>query len=129
MSVWGKSLHCNISISWGNFFQGLQWSWVKVAINRRIGSEMESLLSLIVWRRGTVVLKEVLRHFHTFIKMIYFGWVRDTLSQCPSWLYPADFYGLLFYSPLRKVCVFHLLGAYYIISSPRWKCWIIHIPR
>ena len=36
---------------------------------------METLLSLINVRRETVKLKEVLGYFHTFIKMVYFGWV------------------------------------------------------
>ena len=36
---------------------------------------METLFSLIVGRRGTVVLKTVLEHFNTFIKMVYFGWM------------------------------------------------------
>ena len=34
---------------------------------------MEVFFSLIVRRRRTVVLKALLGHFHTFIKMVYFG--------------------------------------------------------
>ena len=34
---------------------------------------METLLSFIVVRRGTVVFKEVLEYFNTFIKMIRLG--------------------------------------------------------
>ena len=81
-----------------HFFHGLQWSWIKVAINCRIGSK---------WK--ATPFKAVLGHFHKFIKMVYFGWMllheyilwesrvwwRYLLGECGGWTFFIGVWGWL----------------------------------